>query len=71
MRYIKAIGAELRRIRESRGLTARSVALWADIHPNTLARLENGENVGLDVFIRVCVTLRISPAEPFDAAEEV
>jgi transcriptional regulator with XRE-family HTH domain len=53
------LGERLARLRLSRNITQGELAGNAGIHTRTLKRLEAGEGVSLDTFIRVLTALRI------------
>ncbi len=54
-----ALCARLSRIRLSRNITQRQLAEEAGVSLRTIGRMENGEGVSLDTFIRVLIALRI------------
>ena len=42
-RFLCFLGADLRRIRESAGISRETVQMRSGVHRNTIARYENGE----------------------------
>lgn len=56
------VGSDLRAWRKLRGLTTAQVADRAGISPQTVAKLESGNNVGLEHFLRVARALGILEA---------
>ena len=54
-----ALCARLESIRLSRNTTQKQLAKEAGVSLRTIGRLENGEGVSLDTFIRVVIALRI------------
>ena len=55
----QALGARLASIRLSRNLTQAQVAAEAGVSLRTLRRLEDGDGVTLDGFVRVMMALRL------------
>jgi transcriptional regulator with XRE-family HTH domain len=56
------IGNELRKARRAQGLTQEQLASKAKLHPTYIGLLERGkQSPSLDVFLRLCVALEISP----------
>jgi putative transcriptional regulator len=54
-----ALCSRLERIRLSRNMTQRQLAEEAGVSTRTIGRLEKGQGVSLDTFIRVLIALRI------------
>lgn len=54
-----ALCKRLESIRLSRNMTQRQLAEEAGVSPRTIGRLEKGQGVSLDTFIRVLTALRI------------
>ncbi|MBI3661694.1 MAG: helix-turn-helix transcriptional regulator [Acidobacteria bacterium] len=57
-------GTELRKLRETRGLTQEELAERAGVHRTYVSLLErNKKSPTLDVLFRVCRALRIAPSK--------
>lgn len=54
-----ALCARLSRIRLSRNITQKQLADEAGVSLRTIGRMENGEGVSLDTFIRALIALRV------------
>ncbi|WP_337090212.1 helix-turn-helix transcriptional regulator [Leuconostoc pseudomesenteroides] len=63
-------GASIKRIREEKGYTVRQVALWADVSPAYLSRVENAhrEIPTPKTLYKIAKGLRISNAEILEYA---
>ncbi len=58
---VSAIGARVRRLRKSRGLSQIVLAELAGIHYNTLKRVESGDaNPSIDVLLKLADTLDVT-----------
>ncbi len=58
---VSAIGARVRRLRRSRGLSQIVLAELAGVHYNTLKRIESGEaNPSIEVLLKLADTLGVS-----------
>ena len=64
---IKAVGSQLRQLREERVLTQEKVFFQTDIH---LSRIENGhKNITFGTLAQLCFTYGISLRDFFDKLE--
>ena len=56
------VGEEIRRARQEAGLTQEQLASGAKLHPTYIGLLErNKRSPSLDVFLRLCAAMKISP----------
>ena len=61
--YIQeAMGSRIRQIRKTRNLTQKDLALLVGVSDRHISAVENGrENPGIDMFIRLCEVLDVTP----------
>lgn len=63
---IKEFGANLRRVRENKGLSLRELAHRADIATNTVNRIEQGiTDTSMTTIVRIAEALGVDPGELF------
>jgi transcriptional regulator with XRE-family HTH domain len=63
-------GTALRRMREIRGLTQSDVGIRAELHVNTIARMERGEtSPSFETIIKLADALQSRPSTIFALAE--
>jgi len=62
---LKSIAAFLREYRLQSGLTQEDLAEYADVHRNTIIRLEAGCNVSIINFITIALAMEIPLREVF------
>jgi len=56
----KRIGAKIRRLRESKGIEAKQLAMMANIDPANLSRIEKGRySVGFDILSKISDSLGV------------
>ncbi len=67
IKYCKAFGENLRRIRKKKGLTMMELAYEAEIEYSQVAKIERGiSNTTISTVKLLAVALNISPKELFD-----
>ncbi|KQY28320.1 Cro/Cl family transcriptional regulator [Caulobacter sp. Root1455] len=60
MDFLAVVGANVRALREARGLPQDELAHLASIHPSYMSDVENGKrNFSLKVLERIAVALRV------------
>ena len=64
--FCTALGAELRRIRETAGLSRQQLADRSGIHRNSIERYEAGADMPVMTFIRLCVAMGESCAQTLE-----
>ncbi|MGI9862874.1 helix-turn-helix transcriptional regulator [Moorella naiadis] len=65
------LGARLRTLRQSRGLTQEQLAEHADLHPTYVAKIEAGMRLpSLEVLERLAAVLKVSLAAIVEAIDE-
>lgn len=64
--FCTALGEELRRIRESAGLSRQQLAERTGVHRNSIANYEGGADLPVMTFIRLCVAMGASCAETLE-----
>ncbi len=66
-KYLKKVGATLRRKRKEKGFTMESLANEAEIEYRQLGRIERGEiNTSIISLLRICKTLQVEMKELFE-----
>jgi transcriptional regulator with XRE-family HTH domain len=63
-RYIRQFGQHLRALRERRGMSQEQLAKEAAMHAVAISLIERGQRaVKLDTLRKLCIALRVQPAE--------
>ncbi|RYY48709.1 MAG: XRE family transcriptional regulator [Chitinophagaceae bacterium] len=67
MRYLKAFGANLRKLIEARGMSVRACALTLELEPAQLGRIVRGtQNPSLKTLLHIATGLGLSPRDLLD-----
>ena len=61
--FCKAFGAQVKRLRQERGLTHRRMIVEFGFHINQVSRIEAGEGVSMQTMLKLCAALDMTVEE--------
>lgn len=64
--YLKGLGAEIKKIRTSMGISLEILGTDIGLDASNLQKIERGQNLTVGTLLKICICLNISPAKFFD-----
>lgn len=64
-KLLRRVGANLRKLRESKGVSQEKFAEMCNLHRNYIGEIERGEaNLTFSTYEKICETLKVDPEIP-------
>jgi ribosome-binding protein aMBF1 (putative translation factor) len=65
-KLLRRVGANLRKLRESKGVSQEKFAEMSELHRNYIGEIERGEaNLTFNTYEKICKALNVDPSVPF------
>jgi transcriptional regulator with XRE-family HTH domain len=62
-KYTAALGREIKARRKAKKLSRNKLATLSQMHRNTLNRYEDGDDIPMLSFLRICAALQVYPGD--------